>query len=104
MNSKMGDSIEYCETCQSNVWCHLNRGCQRLDRLCPSDATHCSPSSETDNDTEAELAAWELLRDTRAELEKLRDAVRNMRDVKGRHHTQIATERLLALLPENDEL
>ena len=24
-----------------------------------------------------------------------------MRDVKGRHHTQIATERLLALLPEN---
>ena len=56
---------------------------------------------EADNDTEAELAAWELLRDARAELETLRDAVRNMRDVKGRFHTQLATERLIALLPEN---
>ena len=56
---------------------------------------------ETDNDTEAELAAWELLRDTRAELEELRDAVRNVRDVKGRFHTQLAVERMIALLPEN---
>ncbi len=37
------------------------------------------------------------------EVEKLRAAIRNLRDVKGRHHTQIATEQLFALLPENDE-
>jgi hypothetical protein len=70
----------------------------------PSDAADCSPSSETDNDTEAELAAWELLRDTRAELEDLRDAVRNMRNAKGRFHTQLATERLIGLLPANEEV
>lgn len=31
----------------------------------------------------------------------LQDAVRAYRDAKGRHHTQKACERLLALLPEN---
>lgn len=39
---------------------------------------------------------------TQDSLEALRDAVRNLRDVQGRHHTQIATERLFALLPENE--
>ena len=38
----------------------------------------------------------------RQDLETLRNAVRNVRDAKGRHHTQLATERLFALLPEND--
>ena len=40
---------------------------------------------------------------TRAAVERdrLQDAVRNLRDVKGRHHTQLAVERLIALLPEN---
>jgi hypothetical protein len=37
----------------------------------------------------------------RGHLEHIRDAVRNLRDVKGRHHAQQAMERLLALLPEN---
>lgn len=37
-----------------------------------------------------------------SEVEKLRSAIRNFRDVSGRHHTQIACERLLALLPENN--
>ena len=37
------------------------------------------------------LAVWE-------------NAVRNLRDVQGRHHTQIAMERLFALLPENASL
>ena len=59
------------------------------------------PSDEEENDTQCELAAWELLRETRVELETLRDAVRNMRDVKGRFNTQLAAERLMALLPEN---
>jgi hypothetical protein len=36
-----------------------------------------------------------------AEVIRLRNAIRNLRDVKGRHHTQIATEQLFALLPEN---
>ena len=38
--------------------------------------------------------------DFRAECSELRAAIRNLRDVKGRHHTQLATERLFALLPE----
>ena len=35
------------------------------------------------------------------DLAELRNAVRNLRDVSGRHHSQIACERLFALLPEN---
>lgn len=35
------------------------------------------------------------------ERDRLQDAVRNLRDVKGRHNSGIAYERLLALLPEN---
>jgi hypothetical protein len=38
-----------------------------------------------------------------AEVIRLRNAIRNLRDVKGRHHTQIATEQLFALLPENEK-
>jgi hypothetical protein len=71
--------------------------CDEMIRMTPIEGF-----PETDNDTEAELAAWELLRDARAELETLRDAVRNFRDVKGRFHTQLAAERLIALLPENN--
>ena len=39
--------------------------------------------------------------DFRAANMELRAAIRNLRDVQGRHHTQIATERLFALLPES---
>jgi hypothetical protein len=35
------------------------------------------------------------------DLAQLRDAIRNLRDVQGRYHTQLATERLFALLPES---
>ena len=35
----MGDRIEYCDKCDNNVGCHLNKGCMRMDRLCPSHAT-----------------------------------------------------------------
>ena len=70
--------------------------CDEMIRMTPIEGW-----PEPDNDTEAELAAWELLRDTRAELEELRAAVRNMRDAKGRFHTQLAVERLIALLPKN---
>ena len=38
------------------------------------------------------------------EVERLRAAIRNLRDVSGRHHTQIACERLFALLPENTQI
>ena len=37
--------------------------------------------------------------DFRSANAELRAAIRNLRDVQGRHHTQIATERLFALLP-----
>ena len=36
-----------------------------------------------------------------SERDNLQDAVRNLRDVKGRHNSGIAYERLIALLPEN---
>ena len=42
MKSEMGDSIIYCQDCETNVACHLNRECLRLKSLCPSDATPCS--------------------------------------------------------------
>lgn len=59
--------------------------------------------SDEDNDQECEIAAWELLRDTRNELEKLRGAVRKMRDVKGRYNTQLAFEMLINLLPPEEK-
>lgn len=37
------------------------------------------------------------------ERDRLQDAVRNLRDVSGRHHTEQACRRLYALLPENAE-
>jgi hypothetical protein len=46
-------------------------------------------------------AGWQRADEAEAKLEELREAVRNVRDVKGRFHTQLATERLIALLPEN---
>ena len=39
--------------------------------------------------------------DFRAANSELRCAIRNLRNVQGRHHTQLATERLFSLLPEN---
>lgn len=43
------------------------------------------------------------LRATEAERDEIRNAVRLLRDAKGRHHTQIAMERLIAILPENKQ-
>ena len=37
----------------------------------------------------------------RYQRDELLAAIRNLRDVSGRHHTKIACERLFALLPEN---
>ena len=47
------------------------------------------------------LGNYEVAMDERDEL---REAVRNIRNVQGRHHTQIAMERLIALLPENADV
>jgi hypothetical protein len=60
-------------------------------------------------DAEREIEAWKekaehwkslctLYADERNEL---RDAVTNLRDVKGRHHTELAARELYALFPEN---
>lgn len=102
--------IGNCPKCHSAYRTHapedtakpLELKCGRMDCVGMVIMTPIEGFPKTDNDTEAELAAWKLLRDTRAELEELRDAVRNMRDAKGRYHTQLACERLLALLPENE--
>jgi len=34
------------------------------------------------------------------DLDRLRSSIRNLRNAKGRHNTQIATERLFAMLPD----
>jgi hypothetical protein len=38
------------------------------------------------------------------ERDQLRHAIRAYRDAKGRYHTQLACERLVSLLPENDQV
>lgn len=49
-----------------------------------------------------ELSSCENARDQNAEMaEQARAAIRNLRDAKGRHHTQQAAEKLFALLPES---
>lgn len=37
------------------------------------------------------------------ELHELRSAIRNLRDMQGRHNTEIACKRLFELLPESQE-
>ena len=53
------------------------------------------------------LGKWGMAGDNALEIvaleyERVMAAIREYRDAKGRHHTQIATERLFALLPESD--
>ena len=50
----------------------------------------------TVNDQPVVLA--EFARKLERERDELRAAVRNLRDVKGRHHTEVATLRLFALV------
>jgi hypothetical protein len=55
-------------------------------------------------DTPEDGLAWRVFNEVLAmkkERNRLRDAIRNLRDVNGRFHTQQATEQLLALLPES---
>jgi hypothetical protein len=58
-------------------------------------------SEEVDALRDSAIKNAEMAGDLASDLQRLRSAVRNLRDVQGRHHTQIATERLFALLPEN---
>lgn len=72
---------------------------------CPVAA--CSPSSEYPERIEETWradAGWQRADEAESELEELREAVRNVRDAKGRFHTQLSVERLIALLPEDREL
>ena len=55
------------------------------------------------------LGKWGMAGDNALEIvaleyERVMAAIREYRDAKGRHHTQIATERLFALLPESDQV
>lgn len=74
---------------------------------CPSQRTHTIPESHANNlerieETWRADAGWQRAREAEAKLEELREAVRNFRDVSGRYHTQLAAERLIALLPESE--
>lgn len=68
-----------------------------------------SSTPETDeaialaNDPDGAAEVCELCKKLEHERDELRAAVRNMRDAKGRHHTQIATEHLFSLLPETKQ-
>jgi hypothetical protein len=76
----------------------------------PSDAAASSRSSETDNDTEAELAAWELLREVRQERDAAKEWVKwSAREWEHRRHadwpsTLLAAARALKIIPENVEV
>lgn len=59
------------------------------EALEPSDVTNCSPSSDEENDTQAELAAWEMLRDSREESAKLRALCDRAEDMLARAHVML---------------
>lgn len=58
-------------------------------------------------DTPEDGIAWRVFEEVMA-LKKERDgllaAIRNLRDVSGRHHTEQAARALIALLPENSSI
>ena len=95
---------------------HLQRERDRLQKLAEANGklAHSSACEAMDyrrerDEARASLAAAEAWSATLADIgddfraanAELRAAIRNLRDVQGRHHTQIATERLFALLPES---
>lgn len=49
-------------------------------------------------------AGWQRANEAEAQLEELREAVRNLQNVSGRHHTEQAARALYALLPENAQV
>lgn len=51
------------------------------------------PKTETDNDTQCELAAWELLKEARQELEDYKTSAKRARDTITQAFLKVAEER-----------
>ena len=56
--------------------------------------------SKGDNIPQPIVVSADFARKLERERNALREAVRNLRDVKGRHHTQLAASLLFSLLPD----
>jgi hypothetical protein len=87
--------------CQHPELCMLSETCVPC-AICPNATRQpapCAPCAALVLELPADIVGQN--EKNAAEVIRLRNAIRNLRDVKGRHHTQIATEQLFALLPEN---
>ena len=86
----------------------------KLESDTGSNPPACSPSSDTPETDAVEFEVIDdyecginvvsscLARKLERERDELLAAIRAYRDAKGRYHTQMACERLLTFLPEND--
>jgi hypothetical protein len=114
--------LEDDETCPASVYWRIVELARTLERerdrmqalaeangkLAHSSACEAMEYRRERDEARASLAAAEAWSATLADIgddfraanAELRAAIRNLRDVQGRHHTQIATERLFAVLPE----
>lgn len=101
--------IGNCPKCHSAYRTHapedtsnpLELKCGRMDCVGMVTMTPIEGFPDRPEETWRADAGWQRADEAEAKLEELREAVRNFRDVKGRFHTQLAAERLIALLPEN---
>jgi hypothetical protein len=73
--------LEDDETCPVSAYWRMNHLCREMER-------------------QRNEKTW-LAMQFAGELAELRNAIRNLRDVNGRHHTQQALEHLISLLPES---
>lgn len=101
--------MSYCPDCKQDIriggpthTCPERREREADDRLAHMACSRSSDYPERIEETWRADAGWQRADEAEAKLEELREAVRNFRDVSGRHHTKMAAERLIALLPEND--
>jgi len=60
--------------------------------------TEDTENTERENDLQCELAAWELLREARRELDEALEAIKVFYKAKGRHNSQIAAAKMFELV------
>lgn len=108
----IGGGHLYVSACDPHIKASLARKLERerdelRARLSEEQQLHSQTLDERDEARElfesskrARASLSEACDHLQRERDALHAAIRNLRDVQGRYHTQIATERLFALLPE----
>ena len=78
--------------------------CRRIERERDAARELAKMATETLSETKKKYGLGErnVMKEKDCRIAELESAIRNFRDVSGRHHSQIACERLFALLPENN--